>query len=174
MTRASAGASDEDRLVRVGRDDVFLHDELDPVGDRLEQTERPDPVRAPAVLDQPDSRRSTQVMIDTPSISALTTTTIFATVRPIPIQSITLASRSCARRSGRAAGGAEETDLRVGQSGELRHVRRERGEHLGGGGPRGERRAARRREVDRDPPAGRALAAAAVARGAAAARGPRS
>jgi len=41
----------EQRLVRALGEGLVFHHELDPVGDRLQQAERPDPVGADAVLD---------------------------------------------------------------------------------------------------------------------------
>jgi len=38
-------------LVRARRDDIFLDQHLDPIGDRLKKPERPDAIRAVAILD---------------------------------------------------------------------------------------------------------------------------
>ena len=49
-TITSTGASQVDQPVGVARDQVFLGDQLDRVGDRLEQAQRPDPVGPDPVL----------------------------------------------------------------------------------------------------------------------------
>ena len=44
-------SQDVDRLVDEGRDDGLLEEKLDPVGQRLQEAERPDPIGAPPILD---------------------------------------------------------------------------------------------------------------------------
>ena len=51
MITASMGASDVERLVDVRRRQVFFEDELDAVGQRLQQAERAHARGSPAVLD---------------------------------------------------------------------------------------------------------------------------